>query len=429
MKRIACLLLLIAVTFLLLPAGTVQALTGEAGILINKLVEKGILTKAEGRQLLKEMQSEAEKLKSTADQTGSDTTKKSDPKEAKTAAVDIPKWVQKIKFKGDFRFRYETLELEDTADRARWRIRWRLGATAKVTNNWTTGFGLASGDEGPRSTNQSLHNSFETPDVRLDYAYVQYDPWKFLSTVGGKFRNPIWMPKDLIWDSDIRTDGIAATFIHKTSSATFFVMPAWFTLAEFKGDESDPYMWVLQSGIKSELPFHMYVQGAAAYYDYQNVTGNSFKWSSRSNSIDEDENLTQNYDAWNLDAEFGIKLDNSYVPMVAVFGQYVDSKANSEDVGYLAGFKFGHKKVKKLAQWQVKYNYRILERDAVPDFLPDADFLFGRTNAKGHEAEFKFGLAKNIDLGFDYYWDVRPIIGPNTDQKETVLQVDLGMKW
>ena len=100
MKRIACLLLLIAVTFLLLPAGTVQALTGEAGILINKLVEKGILTKAEGRQLLKEMQSEAEKLKSTADQTGSDTTKKSDPKEAKTAAVDIPKWVQKIKLKG-----------------------------------------------------------------------------------------------------------------------------------------------------------------------------------------------------------------------------------------------------------------------------------------------------------------------------------------
>ena len=102
MKRIACLLLLIPVAFLLLSAGTgtVQALAGEAGILINKLVEKGILTKAEGRQLLKEMQSEAVKLKSTAEQTKSGTTKKSDPKEAKTATVDIPKWVQKIKLKG-----------------------------------------------------------------------------------------------------------------------------------------------------------------------------------------------------------------------------------------------------------------------------------------------------------------------------------------
>jgi len=73
--------------------------------------------------------------------------------------------------------------------------------------------------------------------------------------------------------------------------------------------------------------------------------------------------------------------------------------------------------------------YRNLERDSVPDFLPDADFLFGQTNTKGHEAEFKFGLAQNVDFGLDYYWDVRPIKGPNTDKKETLLQVDLGMKW
>lgn len=429
MNKIIWLPLLITAIFLFSFAGAPQVRAGEVDILINKLVEKGVLTEAEGRALLKEMQSEAVKLKSTVEQTESDTPKKKDQKEAKTASVDMPKWVQKIKLKGDFRLRYETLELDNTADRDRLRIRWRLGATAKVTDRWKVGFGLASDGENPRSTNQTLHNSFDTPDVRLDYAYVQYDPWKFLSTVGGKFKNPIWGSKDLIWDSDIRPEGITAAFTRKTDSTTFFVLPAWFTLAEFKADESDPYMWVLQGGVKADLSSGMYVKGAVAYYGYQSLTGNSFNWSSKSNSTDDDGNLTQDYDAWNLDGEFGIKLNNSYVPMMAAFGQYIDSEANGDDVGYLAGFKFGHSKVKKFAQWQIKYNYRRLERDAVPDFLPDADFYFGQTNTKGHEAEFKFGLAKNVDFGLDYYWDVRPIEGPNTDKKETLLQVDLGMKW
>ncbi len=188
-------------------------------------------------------------------------------------------------------------------------------------------------------------------------------------------------------------------------------------------------MWVLQGGVKADLSSGMYVKGAVAYYGYQNLIGNSFNFSSKSNSTDDDGNLTQDYDAWNLDGEFGIKLKNSYVPMVAVFGQYIDSEANGDDVGYLAGFKFGHSKVRKFAQWQIKYNYRRLERDAVLDFLPDADFYFGQTNTKGHEAEFKFGLAKNVDFGLDYYWDVRPIKGPNTDKKWTLLQVDLQLKW
>ena len=429
MNKMVWLLILITTVFLLSLAGAPQVRAGEADILINKLVEKGVLTEDEGRALLKEMQVEALKNISAGEKAKSDITKERNHKEAKTAAVEVPKWAQKIKLKGDFRLRYETLELDGTADRDRLRIRWRLGATAKVTERWGVGFGLSSDGDNPRSTNQTLHNSFDTPDVRLDYAYAQYDPWKFLRTVGGKFKNPIWRSKDLIWDSDIRPEGITVTFTRKTDSTTFFVLPAWFTLAEFKADESDPYMWVLQGGVKADLPSGMYVKGAVAYYGYQNVIGNSFNFSSKSNSTDDNGNLTQDYDAWNLDGEFGVKLKNSYVPMVAVFGQYVDSEANGDDVGYLAGFKFGHNKVKKFAQWQIKYNYRELERDAVPDFLPDADFYFGQTNTKGHEAEFKFGLAKNVDFGLDYYWDVRPIKGPNKDKKETLLQVDLGMKW
>ena len=46
----------------------------------------------------------------------------------------------------------------------------------KLDEEVKVGFGLASGTNDPRSTNQSFTNSFETPDIRLDYAYATYKP-------------------------------------------------------------------------------------------------------------------------------------------------------------------------------------------------------------------------------------------------------------
>jgi len=68
-------------------------------------VEKGVLTEAEGRALLNEMQVEAMKNKSAGVKAKSDITKEQDHKETKTAAADMPKWAQKIKLKGDCRLR------------------------------------------------------------------------------------------------------------------------------------------------------------------------------------------------------------------------------------------------------------------------------------------------------------------------------------
>jgi hypothetical protein len=112
---------------------------------------------------------------------------------------------------------------------------------------------------------------------------------------------------------------------------------------------------------------------------------------------------------------------------VGIFGQYVNSDASDDDLGYLAGLKFGHKKVKKFGQWQVKYNYRRLEQDAWPDFLSDSDFYDGETDVQGSEIEFTFGLAKNVTIGIDYYKseqiDRKPTI------EEDLVQVDLVLKY
>ena len=153
------------------------------------------------------------------------------------------------------------------------------------------------------------------------------------------------------------------------------------------------------------------------------------------------------HDAIALDAEIGVNI-HPYVPMFALFGQYVKSDADDrahgipsrygedDDTGYLIGAKIGHAKVKKFGDWQAKYNYRRLENDAWPDWLPDSDTYGGRTNIKGHEYEFTFGIHKNVYLAVDYY-DTKPI---HTDpvppfgglikgRNEKVFQGDLVLTW
>ena len=64
----------------------------------------------------------------------------------------------------------------NTTERDRARIRFRLGAETKVNDQTKVLFGLATGGTDPRSTNQTLENSFELKDIRLDYVYAEYAP-------------------------------------------------------------------------------------------------------------------------------------------------------------------------------------------------------------------------------------------------------------
>ncbi len=402
------------------------AWAGEVDVLINKLVEKGILSREEATQLLLKTQNEKEQEKDAVKEIAIEAAKA----ETKTSMMEIPEWVEKINLKGDLRFRYQYESMDDDGDpsRHRWRVRCRLGAEVDVNEQWKAGFGLATGGDDPRSTNVTLDDTFKSLDVRIDYAFLQYSPHKSTIILGGKFKNPLWRAKDLLWDGDIRPDGIAAKFDFKTGPAEIFFTPAFFVLDEYDADRDDPYMLAFQAGTKLKFMDNMYFTAAATYYVFEDVKGNDFsEHGSGTNSVDEDGNLTQDYDSIAFDAEYGINLEGP-VPCIAVFGQYVLSDADDDEQGYLAGVKFGHKKVKKFGQWQVKYNYRDLERDAWPDFLPDSDFYGGATDVKGNEVEFKFGLAKYVTFGIDYYFNVKPLT-VDTDRKQDLVQADLMVKW
>ena len=436
MKKITLIVCLMGA--LLFHFGMIPSHASEVDVLINKLVEKGILSQQEAAQLLKEMQKEGARqettVKETAEKVAKETAKKAVKKESETWAKP-PKWVNRIHFKGDFRLRYQYQDKKKSdgtkPSRNRGRYRWRFGAVADVTKDkkWQVGFGLASGSGDPRSTNQTFTNDFETPDARIDYAYAQFQPFEQWKIIGGQFKNPLYKTKDLVWDSDIRPQGVAAPFKYKINDQFgFFLNPAFFVLQEFKSKEETAWMVALQPGVTIKPSKGTWIKLAGTWYLNRDVEGNQFKYSAGTNSTDANGDLLDDYTSIALDGEFGFKF-SGYVQKLAFFGQFINSDADNDNVGWLAGVKFG-RSIKKLADWEIKYNYRRIEKDAVLDFLPDSDFYGGKTNAQGHEVEFKFGLAKHVSLALDYY-HTRKIDhdADKTDEPENVFQFDVKFKF
>jgi hypothetical protein len=157
------------------------------------------------------------------------------------------------------------------------------------------------------------------------------------------------------------------------------------------------------------------------------VKGNQFAYSAGTNSTDANGDLLYNYSSIAFDAEVGFKF-KSYIEKVALFGEFVKSDADNDNVGWLVGFKFG-RSIKKFGDWEFKFNYRSLEKDAWLDFLPDSDFYDGDTNVAGWETELKFGLAKHVYLALDYY-NTHLINHPSGgDEPQNLFQFDVNFKF
>lgn len=378
---------------------------GEIDILVDKLVQKGVLSATEAQIILDETKKEVAMSV------------------AKGKSYGSPAWPQKVKIKGDFRARYQAQQKEGSTNRDRARIRFRLGTEASVTENTKVYAGLATGGDDPRSTNQTLANTFETGDLRLDYAYADHKIGEVVLVKLGKIKKmPFWKPSDLLWDGDINPEGVAMC----ADFGSMFLNTSVLVLDELKKDTSDPFMFVFQPGFKVSLFEDVFLKGAVTYYGFENVEGNTFKHNAGTNSVDVDDKLIYDYDSVGLALQLDVQNPLNLAPYFALMGEYNKaSNPNDDNTAYMVGFKVGHKKVKKPAQWQLKYMYKELEKDAFVDFTSDSDFYGGATGAKGHEVVFNYAILKSVIVGVDYY-NAKPI---NGGHKEELLQLDLVYKF
>jgi len=406
-------------------AWSAPARAGEVDILVQKLVEKGVLNQQDADVILQETKVEAEKeRKETVAAT----------KEALLNGKDgpfmlaeaVPAWIKNTQIKGDFRLRYESVERDGQTDRHRGRYRFRLGFVTKVNDKVEVGYGLATGDGNPRSTEQSFTNSFETPDIRLDYAYASYRPFSWLQLIGGQMINPLWTPGgSFLWDSDIRPQGVSAVLNRTVGGVEVFLNSGFWVLDEIGNDSNDPTMWVVQPGYKINLGKRAYFKNAVALYEFSNVRGSLLDYSSNTNTRVGGV-LAEDYDSVVVSGELGYNTGISFVPFVAGYGEYVNNRATSkDDSGYGYGIKFGHEKVKK-GLWQASLHYHRLERDAWLDTLPDGSTYGGATNMKAIIALFTYGLLDNVDFA-PRYTRSEPLSPPKLE--EDLWQVDVIFKF
>jgi|LQYC01.1.fsa_nt_gi hypothetical protein len=392
----------------------------EIETLLNKLVEKGVLTGAEAQAVLVETREEERK------------------KIAQRKHDILPEWIQKTKLTGDFRLREQYEKNNAKEDRWRTRIRYRLGIESQVADKFKVGFGIASGGSDPRSTNQTFQDSFSSKGINLDLAYGQYNPFKWLTLVGGKFKNPLFTPADLIWDSDITPEGGAAQFNYNVRDSFGLFMNVGFFILDERNSETppppkerqDPFMYVVQPGFEwkiqdADLKDLAKLKASVAYYGFTHVKNNILDNTGKTNT-GYSSGLKYDYNSFVTNAQLGFMPEGFIVPYVGVFGEFVyNPDPKKGNTGWLVGGIFGDEKVSEKGQWQLKYMYRRLGRDAVLDTFPDSDFFGGATDVKGHEGIFEYGICKNVSVSLDYY-NSKQLHGA---ESENLLQLDWNLKF
>jgi len=349
------------------------------------------------------------------------------------ALPDSVKWIENVDIGGDLRYRHESIDSESSGrwgkGRHRHRIRARLGVDGRINDEWDVGFRIASGSSDPSSTNQTLENGFSSKDIWLDLAYFNWHPAarEGLNIYGGKMKNPFYSAgkNQLLWDSDLNPEGIAATHVMPFGEHDKLFINGGAFWAEESASNIDQSLWGVQAYLRHAFEKKRYLLAGAGYFDYGNTKGQATLFDSTDsygNTVDASGLYVNDYDIVEGFAEYGLTVTGR---PVAVFGNYIRNAAadTSEDTGWLIGCRFN--KAKKPGSWELGYNYRDLEADAAIGVFSDSDFIGGGTDGKGHQFGLKYQLVENLQAALTYFLNERG--GGDDDYRR--LQADLILKF
>ncbi len=439
-----------------------KKLLAEQQKVLEQLQER--IAQLEARQRIKEesLEKKIDEVSNKTDHIAEETekvaakTEKVEKAQAEAPRAELPdaaKWVERIKFSGDFRYRHEHIDAEEVGS-VRWkngrdrdRIRARLLMEAIVNDEWDVAFRLATGerdliiDEGeifndPLSSNQTLTQEFSGKDWWIDLAFFHWHPENFkgLSVYGGKIKNPFYKPgkTELIWDGDLNPEGIGAKYAVPLGGAdTIFVNGGGFWIDEESGG-ADTSLWGVQTYWKHDFGNPDYILGGVSYFDYGNIRGRQDIYGTLAGNTPlagaAVPRWGSDFDLIELFAEYGTEIRG--LP-IAFFGDVVQNQSadTSRDTGWLVGTKFGDIESDEPGTWQARYNYRELEADAVLGAFTDSDFIGGGTDGRGHEVGLNYQLYKNVTLGLTYFHNENDRGGQARDLDFRRFQGDLIFKF
>lgn len=370
----------------------------------------------------------------------------------------VPEWLDRLKWEGDVRLRYQGdlfadrnapeawlqaagQDIDNTLeDRHRERVRLRLGLNANITGGVDAGIRITTGNTSdPVSTNQTLGNTGNKYSMVLDRAFLKLQPLDDLTLWGGRIPNPFFST-DLVWDDDVSFEGAAMSYAPgaQEPQRAFkpFVTAGVFPLQEIEESNDtrakDKWLYAAQAGLEWVPSTRARFKFGVAYYDYANIAGvpnpmlDDTLYDATAPQFTQKGNSLFNIDNDGVDATNLWALASDYrigtLTLVADFADYYpihiigsfDWARNfgfdldevlargplNEDLepggdGYQARVIIGFPKVSERHEWQAFVGYRYLESDAVLDAFTDSDFHLGGTNHKGFMIGGSYGLYRN----------------------------------
>ncbi|MBM3879094.1 MAG: hypothetical protein FJ387_05175 [Verrucomicrobia bacterium] len=425
----------------LLCAGAAYGQSADA--LIDKLVEKGILTVQEANELRVE--------------TDKDFTR------AYWVKSGLPDWVTALKLSGDLRGRYEGFFSANPAfvDRNRFRYRMRLGVTAALTDRFEVGVRLTSGEADasfggdPLSGNTSLGSNASKKYVFLDLAYARWTAlntpeWDVASSFG-KVENPFVFPSTLMFDRDYTPEGFAQELTHRLNEKQSLRWAGGgFILTEVGDSSRDAYLLGTQLRLNSAWTDRLTTSVGAGWFGIlspDSLTNEAVPDRGRGNTRTAAGALVYHYNPFYLDAGATYQLESfpfyTGAFPITLSGDYLHNPAVRQDgQGYSVGVTLG--KAGKKGLWDLTYRWTSLEADAWYEELPESDFgafyeaapVGGRpgyglgTNVRGHWIKASYSPVNALTLSVAcFVTELIHAFPPGSNSDMTRLQVDAAWRF
>ncbi len=404
--------------------------------LLDKLVEKGVLSVHEANELKEE--------------TDKDFTK------AFQVKTGMPDWVTGYRLGGDFRGRFEENGAENLLyhSRDRYRYRVRLGVTVSMLENFEVGLRLASGNPlfnpggtlvggSPITANQDLNSLESRKFIWIDQAYAKWTPiktsdWTVTGTIG-KMENPFQL-SNMIFDSDINPEGGAVQVAyHINDKHTLKANAAAFVLDEINQSapgaaagtappSHDPYLYGGQMLLESKWTPKIETSIGLAIFNLGNKEDLSAKvqpFYNSGNTRDANGFLVHNYNPIIATGSITYFLDS--FPLydgkfpVKASGEYMNNPgAATANEAYRVGVSLG--KAGKKKGWEINYRFQELQADSWFDAMVDddngafyangnpqltgtgkANGWFGGTNVRGHLVQATYSFTDFVGISVTYY--------------------------
>jgi hypothetical protein len=241
--------------------------------LVNKLVERGVLSEKEGKDLLTES--------------------------TQTNLASASKWKLSDTFKnltlfGDLRFRYEYRGADNVPGsgssqseymRQRFRYSARIGLRGDLFDDFYYGLRVETGsnprspwvtfgDDTTSSSTASTPSAKNSDGINIGQAYLGWRPTSWFDMTVGKMPQPIYTTP-MIWDADINPEGFAERFKLSLDKVDLFATFGQFVYQN--GDpgidipSSDTFLLAWQLGANAKLTKDISLKFAPVLYNYTGV--------------------------------------------------------------------------------------------------------------------------------------------------------------